>query len=202
MKKTVNNNGQTATIALKNEVAGKALKGFIMGIILIFTFTAAKAQDGITVAPKGSFHLGVLTGAPRLNGWNARMPVFSTDFSGVISSGFIRTKLFGANGSVDLGGYYGFSAYSQHAGNLKMSQHSLLVRSAFHFQFLQKMDTYIGVASGGNIRSYHGAMSNDASFVWHLYGGLRYYLTDRLAIKVELIEDFSPWISAGVHFKF
>jgi hypothetical protein len=136
------------------------------------------------------------------------MPAISADASWVFLSGFIDTKTFGKNGSVDLGVYYGFSAYKQDnpIGISKESQlfyHSVLLRSAFHFQFMDKLDTYAGIMNGANIRSYSGnSLNKEVSFAYNLYAGAKYYFSPKFAGKLEFIEDFSPWLSVGVNFKF
>jgi hypothetical protein len=180
---------------------------FVLCIICLSVSVHTNAQvDGNSVAQKGDFNLGLAIGMPAVSGWNAVMPTVSTDISWVFLSEFIDTKTFGKNGSVDLGVYYGFSAYQQDnlagsIGDPKLQYHSVLLRSAFHFQFLNKLDTYAGIMSGVNIRSYSNN-SSDKSFAYNLYAGARYYFSPKFAVKMELIEDFSPWISVGVNFRF
>jgi hypothetical protein len=170
----------------------------------------ADAQiNKVSVSQKGDFNLGLTIGTPVINGWNAIMPVISADASWVFLSELIDTKTFGKNGSVDWGVYYGFSAYKQdnHLAGIneenQLFYHSVLLRSAFHFQFVDKLDTYAGIMSGTNIRSYSGnLLHQDVSFAYNLYAGARYYFSPQLAVKLEFIEDFTPWLSAGVNFKF
>ncbi|KAA6342618.1 hypothetical protein EZS27_009651 [termite gut metagenome] len=42
----------------------------------------------------------------------------------------------------------------------------------------------------------------DVSFAYNLYAGAKYYFSPQFAGKLEFIEDFTPWLSAGVNFKF
>jgi hypothetical protein len=184
-------------------------KFFVFCMTCLLASVHAEAQiNKIEVSQKGDFNLGLAIGAPTIKGWDAVMPAISADASWVFLSGFIDTKTFGKNGSVDLGVYYGFSAYKQDnpIGNSKESQlfyHSVLLRSAFHFQFMDQLDTYAGIMSGANIRSYSGnSFHKEVSFAYHLYGGAKYYFSPKFAGKIEFIEDFVPWLSAGVDFKF
>jgi hypothetical protein len=162
----------------------------------------------ISVSQKGDFNLGLAIGAPTVNGWDAVMPAISADASWVFLSECINTKTFGKNGSVDLGIYYGFSAYKQDnpvriSEESRLLYHSVLFRSAFHFQFMEKLDTYAGIMSGANIRSYFGnTLNKEVSFAYNLYAGAKYYFSPRFAGKLEFIEDFTPWLSVGVNFKF
>ncbi|KAA6311264.1 hypothetical protein EZS27_037573 [termite gut metagenome] len=175
---------------------------------LLVSIHADAQINKTSVAQKGDFNLGLTIGTPRIKGWNAVMPVISTDASWIVLSEFIDTKTFGKNGSVDVGVYYGFSAYKQDNllgidGENQLLYHSALIRSAFHFQFVDKLDTYAGIMSGANIRSYsNNSLTNDVSFAYNLYAGAKYYFSPKFAIKLECIEDFTPWLSAGVSFKF
>jgi hypothetical protein len=166
----------------------------------------ADAQINTSVSQKGDFNLGLAIGTPT-NGWDAVMPAISADASWVFLSEFIDTKTFGKNGSVDLGVYYGFSAYKQNnpknSEKSRLLYHSVLLRSAFHFQFMDRLDTYAGIMSGANIRSYSGnSLNKEVSFAYNLYAGAKYYFSPKLAGKLEFIEDFTPWLSVGVNFKF
>jgi hypothetical protein len=179
---------------------------FCMICLSVSVYTEAQA-GGNSVTQKGDFNLGLAIGVPAIKGWNAVMPTFSTDASWVLLSGLIDTKTFGKNGSVDLGVYYGFSAYKQDnftgtTGEPRLYYHAVLLRSAFHFQFLDKLDTYAGIMSGITIRSYSNDSPDKGSFAYNLYAGVRYYLTPGFALKIELIEDFTPWLSGGVNFRF
>jgi hypothetical protein len=179
-----------------------------MACLLVSINADAQQINKTSVAQKGDFNLGLTIGTSMIKRWNAVMPVISADVSWVFLSELIDTKTFGKNGSVDVGVYYGFYAYKQ--GNLvgingenELLYHSVLLRSAFYFQFVDKLDTYVGVMSGANIRSYSGNLSNkDVSFAYNLYAGAKYYFSPKFAVKLEFIEDFTPWLSAGVNFKF
>jgi hypothetical protein len=179
-----------------------------MTTCLLVSVHADAQINKTSVSQKGDFNLGFTIGTPVIKGWNAVMPVISADASWVFLSELIDTKTFGQNGSVDLGVYYGFSAYKQ--DNLvgineenRLFYHSVLLRSAFHFRFVDKLDTYAGIMSGANIRSYSGnLLHTDVSFAYNLYAGAKYYFSPQFAVKLEFIEDFTPWLSAGVNFKF
>jgi hypothetical protein len=180
-------------------------KLFICSMMLFFACIHVKAGiPGNLTSQKGDFNIGLAAGIPGVKGYNAVMPAVSADVSWVLLSELINTKTFGKNGSVDLGGYYGMSTYKNAGNDTKMLQHSALLRTAFHFQFVDKLDTYAGIMSGANIRSHSGDFhqSSDVSFAYNLYAGARYYLTPKFAVKLELIEDFTPWLSVGVNFKF
>ncbi|GHU95455.1 hypothetical protein FACS1894156_5100 [Bacteroidia bacterium] len=174
---------------------------------LLVSVNAKAGVNEITVAQKGDFNLGIGIGIPYVKDWNALAPTVSADMSWVLTSGFINTKAFGKNGGVDLGVYYGFSAYRQDlatsaAASHKLFQHSALVRAAFHFQFVEKLDAYAGIMCGTNIRAYSDNTKTDANFAYHLYSGAKYYFLPNFAVKLEFIEDFSPWGMVGIQLKF
>ncbi|KAA6334066.1 hypothetical protein EZS27_017581 [termite gut metagenome] len=123
-------------------------KFFVFCITCLLASINADAQINKTsVSQKGDFNWGLAIGSSAIKGWDAVMPAISADASWVFLSKFIDTKTFGKNGSVDLGVYYGFSAHKQ--DNLiginresRLLYHSVLLRSAFHFQLMDKLDTY------------------------------------------------------------
>jgi hypothetical protein len=175
---------------------------------LLMSVNADAQINKTSISQKGDFNLGLTIGTPMIKGWNALMPVISADASWVFLSELIDTKTFGKNGSVDGGVYYGFSAYKQNNPveinkENQLLYHSVLLRSAFHFRFADKLDTYAGIMSGANIQSYSGnLLLTDVNFAYNLYAGAKYYFSPQFAGKLEFIEDFTPWLSAGVNFKF
>jgi hypothetical protein len=194
---------------IRTHIASFVSTRLIMTACCLFLFLShTSAQDNTNTSLTGDFNLGVSIGMPRLKGWETQMPVaFSADLSYVFLSELIKTKTFGTTGSVEAGVYYGFSTYMQDyvPTQKQMQQHSTLLRGSFHFQFLKNLDTYIGIQSGTHIRTFHPEQYSDeknVKFAYNLYTGIRYYISLKFAVKLEVVEDFSPWLSGGVSFKF
>ena len=192
------------------------MKKVLFLLISVFAFAAANAgSNGIETAQKGDFNLGLMVGVPPVGGeWDEDMPMISLDASWVIASGFINTSKFGQNGAVDLGLYYGVCSYSydwnngHQKGTNGLLQNALLFRGGFHFQFIEKLDTYAGAMAGVNIWSptRDSDWKTDSKGAYGLYTGAKYYFTDMFGVKLELAHDFNednlPVFSAGMAFMF
>ena len=176
-------------------------KLFVLLTIVTFVFFNANADKGITSFQKGDIDLGIMVGTPTER--SANMPTVSVDAAWGLTSGFIDTKNSGQNGAVDLGLYYGITSYEY------ALQNCILARSAFHFQFVENLDTYAGIFAGVNIWSPTGS-ARDAkthtNAAFGLYIGAKYYFSHKIGAKLEFANDFDesdvPWMAVGVAFKF
>lgn len=168
----------------------------------------------IEMSTKGQTVVGVGVGLPSMkDGVPADMPAVSVFFNAGLASGFIQSNLFGRNGAVDFGLNYGMCHYGEKYGlydtyqTVKVFQHTLVARSAFHFQFIKNLDTYFGVCAGVNIcaESFkeRTEYSEESSFeVWDhvesnvfrpvlgIYGGAKWFFNSKFAMGVELSNDF------------
>lgn len=193
------------------------MKKIIISILTVlsvsFTVKAAPITE-IEMSTKGQTIVGVGAGLPSLTqGAEADMPSVSVFFSAGLASGFIQSNLFGRNGAVDFGVNYGICHYSDRFGlyntiqQVKVFQNTLTLRSAFHFQFIKNLDTYFGVAAGVNICSETFRERTEYSDVstfeqWNevepnvfrpvlgIYGGARWFFSNRFGLGVELSSDF------------
>lgn len=178
-------------------------KLFILLTTALVFMNVNAASEGITAFNEGDIDLGIMIGVPGES--HANMPTISIDGSWGLMDKFINTKTFGQNGGIDLGGFYGITAYDN------MLQNTIVFRSAFHFQFVPKLDTYLGIAGGISIWSFSGVYKDaDAKVkgVFGFYTGAKYYFSDMFGVKMEFASDMVgdpsdlPWVSAGVTFKF
>jgi hypothetical protein len=176
----------------------------------VFLFATASAQvssGGISTAQNGDFSLGITLGIPPVA--HAKTPTFAVDASWVIMSGFINTNTFGKNGAIDLGVYYGVTFYG--GSEWATIQNSAIFRPAFHFQFLNNLDTYAGVLVGANIwgTTYdkgYGENHTNVNVVLGPFVGAKYYFSDAFGVKLELASDVAngdvPVLAAGISLKF
>lgn len=188
------------------------MKKFLLAVISMVTFaTANAATSGIEdVQPKGGFALGVQLGIPPVGDWDANMPMIAVDGNWTLTSGMFNAGKFGQNGAIDLGFYYGACHYSnEYFGHEDgLLQNALLVRSAFHFEFVPKLDVYAGTFLGVNIwvPTKDSNWDTDVKACWGMKVGAKYYFTDSFGAKLELGDDFLegnyPVLQAGVSFKF
>ena len=190
-------------------------------VLLVSAFvclTASAKVSGIEDAKKGDFNLGLQMGVPPASGAGdkAYMPLISLDGAFVLTSGFINTKAFGQNGAVDLGFYGAFCGYEKdYFDDSEFIQIPMLLRSAFHFQFVPKLDTYAGAFAGVNIwkstgdgwgRAGNPGEFSDTKACVGLYTGAKYYFSDVFGVKLEfghdVCEDNYPFLAGGFSFRF
>lgn len=213
------------------------MKKVIAFALAAMSFLSANAGNqratGMTMVD--GFKLGVGIGAP---GWSnngdhrAVMPMLTVDGAVGLASGFINTSKFGNNGGIDLGFQYGICGYNdlwweRHAPagmnvNCGLMEHLIVVRSAFHFQFLKKLDTYMGFDGGvalsiptgddyydpcANHHAYRkDAWENHVNGVFGMYAGGTWYFNDAIGAGIEWEGDWldhaTPGISAKFQFRF
>jgi hypothetical protein len=135
------------------------------------------------------------------NGWKTTVsPVMLSGEYGIID------KLINGRASIGGGLNLGYSAqkfeYTVAGTNTsyKYSNLSLGTRGSFHYQFIDKLDTYVGLMLGYNIVSGNKNYST-SDFLWCSYVGARYYFTKNFAVMSE-IGDNIALITIGVAWKF
>ncbi len=190
------------------------MKKLIIAVLAALSFFNANAfTSGIhDVQPKGGFNLGLQFGLPPAddNHIDATMPMVSLDGNWTVASGLFNAGKFGRNGAIDLGFYYGMCHYRESANHDNgVLQNCLLFRSAFHFEFVPKLDVYGGLFMGTNIWSPTGDADwdTDTKFCGGPFIGCKYYLTQHFGFKAEFGEDMSsdhnyPNAAFGFAFKF
>ncbi|MBO7608395.1 MAG: hypothetical protein J6T28_12395 [Paludibacteraceae bacterium] len=185
----------------------------ILGVMAIGTLSASSI-DEIEIATKGQTSLSLGVGVPPFtSGAAADIPCFSLSASAGMTSGFLRSDLFGRNGAVDMGIHFAACHYKDEFGlynttqRVKVFQCSATLRSAFHFQFMKYFDTYAGVCGGLNICAesfmestvyseqshfelWNEVESNTFSPVVGLYVGSRWFFTNHFALGLEAAYDF------------
>jgi hypothetical protein len=150
------------------------MKKLIVLSLLSFLAVTANAQD---VFRRGTniVNLGI--------GLGTHFPV-EASFEHSIVDGLIK----GENGAIGVGGY---------ADWYPSNNFALGARATFHYQFVDRLDTYAGLILG------YGITGNvSASSVLHsVFLGARYYFAPRVAVYSE-ISDGTSYLSAGIALKF
>ena len=115
--------------------------------------------------------------------------------------------LFDGKGGIGVGGYVAYTSF-EGIGEKKINDwnaSNLIIgpRGLFHYQFIEKLDTYAGVMFGYDICSYKqldpdlpGSVFRSGFFV-----GARYYITDNIGVFAELGYNVAP-LELGVCYKF
>lgn len=120
-------------------------------------------------------------------------------------------NLFDANSSIGVGGYVGFAAGRKKYGDYyRQNINSLLlgVRGAFHYEFVDNLDTYMGIMLGGNIANTRnegiwagvGNLPTHGGFLVDVFLGARYYVIPNLAVFGEFGFGVA-FLNVGVSFK-
>lgn len=119
-------------------------------------------------------------------------------------------ELFDENSSVGLGGYLGFAGYNYTDAGSESSFSNFILgaRGAFHYQFIEQLDTYLGLLLGYRIVNWNTTIpglntSSAASggFLSAFYVGGRYYFNENIAGMLELGYGVA-YLNLGIAFKF
>lgn len=137
---------------------------------------------------KGDKVLDVAIGIPHIYGYGWGVPPVLASFEVGIVDGILDKA------AVGVGGYLGFSSASL-LGSSYFNFH-FGAKGAFHYPFVDKLDTYAGVITGYTV-------SDLASYGldWGAFAGIRYYFTDSFAVNAEAGYGVT-FLQAGVSFKF
>jgi len=97
------------------------------------------------------------------------------------------------------GGFFG-GYYQNKLGKEIQKIYILGLRLNVHYQFVDRLDTYAGLAPNFNIRTYK-IEKDKAKFACYFHAGGRFYLTNWLAVFAEASTGFNNF-SGGVNIKF
>lgn len=174
-----------------------------LAVLLMFA-VGASAQD----FAKGDkvLNLGVGFGGSLTSGSTVIPPISaSLEFC-------IVDNLFDAKSSIGIGGYAGYTTskwkYSSDWG-WNYTNIVLGARGAFHYQFVDKLDTYAGVMLGYDIvntkeyGTHAGSIGSGSAsgFIWSGFIGARYYFLPTIGVFAELGYGIA-YGNVGVAFKF
>jgi len=167
-------------------------KTLLLISVLLASVTMVSAQE---IFSKGSNVISAGVGV------GAGIPV-ELAFEHCIKDGLIK----GENGAIGIGAYG--SWYHESVYDWSYNHYVFGVRGTFHYQFVDKLDTYAGLMGGYNIASskWTGSgvsieASSGSAIGYSLFAGARYYFKPDLAVYAELGYGIA-YLSAGIAFKF
>lgn len=149
-------------------------------------------------------NLGLGFGGYSPSGYQVSTPSASASFE-------VGVKDNGSNsGSFGVGGYLGYASYNENGilGDDYWTVNKIMIgaRGAYHFQLVDKLDTYGGVTLGIIARSWKwnglGSNSNHPSrkpYSGDLFVGGRYYFSDKFAVMGEL--GLGAYLTLGISLK-
>ena len=131
-------------------------------------------------------------------GYSTKFPLISGSFE------FGILDLLNDKAAIGVGGYLAYTSFG-YKGDSNWSISDLIVgpRAAFHYQFMEKLDTYAGLMIGYDVVSYGQKDANlsGSGFTSSWYIGARYYFTSSIAIFGELGYGIAP-LELGISYKF
>jgi hypothetical protein len=114
----------------------------------------------------------------------------------------IVDRLINGKASIGVGIELGYAGMKYSIPSLSYKYSNLIIgtKGAFHYQFIDKLDTYASLIIGYDIVSGDSnyAVSN---FIWGCYVGARYYFTNNFAVMTEIGDHFFL-LNIGVAYKF
>ena len=183
---------------------------------IIFAFAlimlnSLNAQENLLSKGDKVINLGIGLGSTLYSGsyYSTTIPPISASFE----IGFKDDVL--EKGSIGLGGYLGFSSskwkytYAGADWGYKYTNIIIGARGAFHYPFIDKLDTYTGLMIGynvvtskefGNIDPTYNYSASSGGFVWSWFAGGRYYFTEKFAALAEIGYGIA-WLNLGVAIK-
>lgn len=181
----------------------------------IILFTVACLYTGTLHAQtfqKGSGVLNLTIGLGNAlysgSGYNSGIPPLAASYEvGIVDN------ILGDNGSIGVGGYVGYSSYRWRYNYMGQdwgyNYTNIIIgpRGVFHYQLVDKLDTYAGILIGANVvRSReHGNVGSGYSasgggVIYDTFLGARYYFNDSVAGALELGFGIS-YLNIGVALK-
>lgn len=182
----------------------------VLIIALLFGFQLSTSAKSFEVG-QHNLGLGMGFGTVWINGYgySSTLPPVSVDYE--IG---IRDDI--GPGIISVGGYFGVSGYKYRYSfanyGYNYTSIMLLGRSAYHYEFVENLDTYAGFSLGFRINTSKeygdfpttGSAYEDTQagvrFVGDLYTGAKYYFTPTFAAFAELGYGNSIF-RLGVNFK-
>lgn len=162
-------------------------------LVVVFSLTQLLAQESTFKQGDKVLNLGIGIGTTLYTGsyYKGSVPPISASFEYGIMDGILK------KGSIGVGGYLGYSSYKWEYQDWgwKYSNFVIGARGNFHYQLVNKLDTYTGVFLGYNIATSkefgtavvgydYSASSGGVVGAW--YVGARYYFSNNFAAMLEL----------------
>lgn len=186
----------------------KRITAFIF--LALFSLPALKSQESTFNMGDQVVNLGIGLGSVYGIGtyYNTTVPPVSISYEKAIVDDIIDKGVIGVGGYVGYRAYKWHYVYSTYDYGWKYTNIVLGARGNFHYPFVDKLDTYVGVLLGYNIviSTEFGTIGTyDTSpdrgrVAFAGYVGARYYFSDNFAAFTELGYGIA-YLTLGVSFK-
>jgi hypothetical protein len=156
----------------------------------MISFTAQAQYDRLYAFEKGSNLIGLNLG---LSLGNDSRTVICGSYEYGLTKLFVDECVLG--GGV-FGGYYK-NSYGAEVGRIYITG----LRLNVHYQFVDRLDTYLGIDPNFNIRTFKQARDS-SGFATYIHAGGRYYLTNWLGVFAEVSTGSFNTFSGGASIRF
>jgi hypothetical protein len=172
----------------------------LIAFVVVFLCSASFVVNAQNIFSKGDRAVNIGLGIGSYyggTGYSSTIPPLSVSFEQGIIDGLLDGK-----GSIGVGGYLGYSAnkWETSAGGdtygYKYSYMMIGARGAFHYQFVDKLDTYTGLLLGYNVvgsKLYGDGMggidtgsATGSGIGYSAFLGARYHFSDQFAAYGEI----------------
>lgn len=184
------------------------MKKTVLCLIMAFSFILT-SQAQVFQKDDKVVNLGIGLGTFHGSGYSTIIPPIGGSFEYGIVDGLID-----GNASIGVGGYLGFtsSRFKYASGDYGYNYNYFILgaRGAFHYQFVDKLDTYAGLMLGyqigssskyGNWGGINIEPNSSSYFTYSFFVGARYYFSNSFAAFAELGYGIAA-LQLGVAFKF
>lgn len=200
----------TYNILIQNRQIEIMRKFLLIIICALASTTLALAQNTFSGGDK-VINIGIGFGSTLHTGtgYSTKIPPITGSFEMCVVD-----QLFDDKSSLGVGGYigYGSSEYKYNFGGIsdfkyKYSDFIIGARGSLHYQFVDKLDTYAGLALGYDIVSgstsgtYTDYSASASGLDFGVFLGARYYFSENLAGMTELGYDIAVF-KLGIAYKF
>lgn len=182
-------------------------KNLILTAAVLCIALTANAQNTFNKGDKVlNFGIGFGNALYSGSGYTSKVPPISASFEmGIVDN------LFDEKSSIGVGGYMGYTSakWEYYDWGYKYTDIIIGVRGAFHYQLVDKMDTYTGLLIGYDIvsakefgtASGYDYSSSTSGLTWSYFLGARYYFTDNIGAMAEVGFGIA-YLNLGVTLKF
>lgn len=182
-------------------------KNLILTAVVLCIAVTASAQNTFNKGDKVvNFGIGFGNALYTGSGFTSKIPPISASFEmGIIDN------LFDEKSSIGVGGYMGYTSakWEYNDWGYKYSDIIIGARGAFHYQLVDKMDTYTGLLIGYDIvtakefgtPSGYDYSSSASGLTWSYFIGARYYFTDNIGAMAEVGWGIA-YLNLGLALKF
>jgi len=166
---------------------------------LMYVTGGVYAQD--EAFDKGDMVINAGVGLGTYTGWagySTKIPYISGTFE------YCLFEMFKDRAAIGVGGYTAYSS-SKYKGKEEWGYSNFIVggKLFLHYQFIEKLDTYLGFMFGYDIVSYGHKDANlgGSAFISAQTIGARYYFSKNFALFGEVGYGVTP-LEVGIAFKF